>query len=326
MMGKLIISLDFEMMWGVKDFATPEDYGKSNIYTVPCVIERLLNLFTKYGVHATFATVGFIFLKNKEVLLKSLPQKQPSYIDKNLSPYTDNYIENIKPEYEQLYFAPNLIRLISNTPGMEIATHTASHYNCFAPGQTLEEFEEDLNTAKKIAEQEGYEIKSIVFPKNEVDGEYLKVCEDKGIYIYRGNAQKFFGKTRGTLSRIFKRICRLADNYIPIDHATTYPLSEIKNGSYYNVRASRFLRPYSSKLSFLEGLRLNRIKKEITKAAKRGEVYHLWWHPHNFGANTEKNLSFLEEILKHFQYCKDKYGMESVNIQEVVKFVEKNNG
>ena len=74
-----------------------------------------------------------------------------------------------------------------------------------------------------------------------------------------------------------------------------------------NVCASRMLRPYSPKLSFLEGLRLKRIKKEMTYAAKKGEMYHLWWHPHNFGANMEENLRFLESILQTYKSCNEKY-------------------
>lgn len=50
------------------------------------------------------------------------------------------------------------------------------------------------------------------------------------------------------------------------------------------------LRPYSPRLSFLEGLRLRRIRHEMVHAAKKGELYHLWWHPYNFGANWRRTL------------------------------------
>lgn len=59
--GSLVISLDYELMWGVRDLFTPEDYGQSNIKQVSEVISRLLQLFYKYDIHATFAVVGFIF-------------------------------------------------------------------------------------------------------------------------------------------------------------------------------------------------------------------------------------------------------------------------
>lgn len=64
--GSLVISLDYELMWGVRDLFTPEDYGQSNVKQVGEVISRLLQLFDKYDIHATFATVGLIFCQNKK--------------------------------------------------------------------------------------------------------------------------------------------------------------------------------------------------------------------------------------------------------------------
>lgn len=79
--------------------------------------------------------------------------------------------------------------------------------------------------------------------------------------------------------------------------------------------------PYSPKLSFLEGLRLRRIKKEMVHAAKKGEMYHLWWHPHNFGANIEENLHMLEEICKCYKELYLKYGFSSYNMNEFERMI-----
>ena len=55
--GLFIISLDFELLWGVRDKRTKETYGQ-NILGVQEVIPQLLDLFDKYDITATFATVG----------------------------------------------------------------------------------------------------------------------------------------------------------------------------------------------------------------------------------------------------------------------------
>jgi hypothetical protein len=70
-------------------------------------------------------------------------------------------------------------------------------------------------------------------------------------------------------------------------------------------------------LSWLEPLRLRRIKKAMTYAAKRGEVFHLWWHPHNFGINQEENFKNLTEILEHFKTLQRKYSMRSASMKEI---------
>lgn len=55
-----------------------------------------------------------------------------------------------------------------------MGTHTFCHYYCWAKGQTPEQFDADLSQACKIAAKQGLILKSIVFPRNEVDEESLK--------------------------------------------------------------------------------------------------------------------------------------------------------
>jgi hypothetical protein len=46
-------------------------------------------------------------------------------------------------------------------------------------------------------------------------------------------------------------------------------------------------------------------------AAKNNMTYHLWWHPHNFGINQDKNFVFLEQILLHYTMLHKRYNFES---------------
>ena len=50
--GILTISLDFELYWGLRDKRTIEEY-KYNLSGVKPAVEKLLELFDKYDVHAT---------------------------------------------------------------------------------------------------------------------------------------------------------------------------------------------------------------------------------------------------------------------------------
>ena len=60
-----------------------------------------------------------------------------------------------------------------------------------------------------------------------------------------------------------------------------------------------------------------RIKSEMEHAAKNNEVYHLWWHPHNFGANPESSLAELDELITHFSQLQAEYGFQSKNMRRV---------
>ncbi|MPN63975.1 hypothetical protein SDC9_211744 [bioreactor metagenome] len=76
----------------------------------------------------------------------------------------------------------------------------------------------------------------------------------------------------------------------------------------------------------MEFLKTMRIKKEMTRAACDGRVYHLWCHPHNFGSNVEQSLSGFEEILKHFEYLHRKYAFLSLSMEECAELPDKLGG
>ena len=318
MAGCLVISLDYELLWGGIEKRFPEDYGQSNVRNVSTVLDRLTELFERYGVQATIATVGLIMKDNAAQALKEQPLPKPSYKKRVLSPYNNDYIGRIKKEDEHLYFAPETVKKLQASKCYEIGTHTYCHFYCWEDGQTLEEFKADLQCAIETAKSRNIELTSIIFPRNEVKDEYLAVCSSVGINAYRGNPKRFFNKQSTKIGRIFQRIARIADNYINISGHNTYTLDslEVKEGC-VNVPASRFLRPYSKKLSFLEPLRLRRIKNDIRYAAKHNQMYHLWWHPHNFGCNMQENLAFLEKVLDEYKVCNDRYGMTSYSMKDI---------
>lgn len=319
--GCLVISLDLEMMWGNLEHWTIEGYGKSNVSNVREVVTKLVALFEKYDVHATFATVGLLMMDDKREAMKNIPQAPPTYVNKKLSPFEGGVIEKIPSEYESLYFAPDLVDFLKASPNIEIGTHTFSHFFCWEDGQTLEQFQNDIKIAQKVCEAKGIRMRSIVFPRNNVSQEYLNVCKKMGIISYRGNPSRYFSKPTGLKAPLLK-IMRLLDVYVNTLNKTSYAEIDLSKEP-INIPASRFFRPYSRKLRILEYFRLRRIKKEMIYAAKNKEIYHLWWHPHNFGANTEKNFNALRKVLDCYAECREKFDMKSMNMNEVCKYLNK---
>ena len=112
---------------------------------------------------------------------------------------------------------------------------------------------------------------------------------------------------------------RLSDSYVNLSGHNTYNKEKLGKEAPYNIPSSRFLRPYNPYLKVFEGLRLKRILKGMEHAAKKGELYHLWWHPHNFGKFQEENLSFLEKILRHYQALSENYGFRSKTMGEIAE-------
>lgn len=316
-LGTLIISLDFELLWGIRDFA-----GEKNAFSFLLtrqVVPRLLELFQRYDVHATWATVGFLFFESRSELLAALPKQKPNYVQHSLSPYEN--LTNELGENEQadpLHYAPSLIRQIIQVPHQELATHTFSHYYCLEDGQTSEDFECDLKAALQAADSYGHKIQSIVFPRNQYSDPYLDVCGKNDILAYRGTESVWFRQSRNRRAhrQWYRRLMRLADAYVNISGANTYPIPST-NARPINLPSSRYLRSYSKQLEILEPLRLKRILASLSYAAQTGEVFHLWWHPEDFSENIEDNLRFLEGILKHYQKLHKLHGMQSRSMGEI---------
>ena len=114
------------------------------------------------------------------------------------------------------------------------------------------------------------------------------------------------------------------DSYVNIIGHHIYGWDELLDSEgLCNIPATAFLRPYNSKLKVLEDLKLRRIKSSMKAAAQQGKIYHLWWHPHNFGSNLEENMNMLRSILKYYKSLSVKYGMESLSMKEVTERVLK---
>ena len=323
--GTFVISLDFELFWGVidnKDIAQYQD----NLAGVHSAVLKILETFEKYKIHATWATVGFLFFNSKEELVCSFPDKKPSYIDSSLSPYNFLKLNKLNNQDNPIYFAKNLIDKISRNDNQEIGSHTFSHYYCLEDGQNIEEFRSDILAAKNAARKLNLNLESLVFPRNQVNVDYLPVCSELNINSYRGNQLSPLYRNSSSNDSLLKRAFRLVDAYINVSGYNLYNPSNESNKTPLNIRASSFLRPYSKKIRYIDYFKLRRIKKAMTHAAETGKIYHLWWHPHNFGINLEKNIAFLVEILDHYLYLKGKYHMESLNMNEVrIKYSPVNN-
>lgn len=220
--GVFTVSLDFELFWGVRDKRSIAEY-RENLSGVRVAISELLKLFNEYGIHATWATVGFLFFKDANQLKQNLPQLQPQYLDQNLSPY--KYIDNNTEMQAQYHFAPDIIDTIRRNQGQEIGTHTLCHYYCLAEGQSVANFSDDLSGAVQIANKKGIALQSLVFPRNECNQEYLPTLRQFGVLSYRGNANSSIYQPDEKKNSILRRGLRLLDSYLNISgHNTCFRL------------------------------------------------------------------------------------------------------
>jgi peptidoglycan/xylan/chitin deacetylase (PgdA/CDA1 family) len=323
MRGTLTISLDFELLWGIFD-KVGNSYKNSYFTNTRKVVPQMLERFGKNEIAVTWATVGMLFAENEEEWKEYSPEFTPSYRDKRLSAYEWAKSHGIRPE---VHFAPELIQEILDTPKQELGSHSYAHYYTLVRGQSPDQFRQDLQATQKIAQNKfGKKLSSLVFPRNHINELYLPICLEEGYEFVRGNPKNWFWQETQHESWS-KKWFRSADCFFSVGSKTSYTLDEIK--TYPNepllIPASRILRPYTQGVPLINSARLDRIKKEMEWAARQGETYHLWWHPHNFGNNPEASMKELDELIDWYLELKNRWGFESKTMAEVGEEVGRKN-
>jgi peptidoglycan/xylan/chitin deacetylase (PgdA/CDA1 family) len=315
--GALVISLDLELHWGVRDRRSLDRRERERLLLARTAALRIVELFEEFSVHATWAAVGFLFARSREDLERFMPSRRPRYDDPRLDPYREQIGRGESDD--PFHFAPGLIDAIAVRTGQEIATHSFSHFYCCESGQGSGEFEADLRSALAIARESGYRICSCVFPRNQVNPRYLPLLKRAGILCYRGTQASVVTQAGSFRSqqRPHRRLLRLCDNYFDLYGAQTilWPSGPAP----WSIGASRYLRPHNHFLSGLDDLRYRRIVNAMDSAAERGELLHLWWHPEDFAPDLDRNLQFLRRILEGWDRIRRRSDMLSLSMSEVVQ-------
>lgn len=323
MSGSFTISLDFELLWGIFDKVGTQ-YKQEYFSNTRKVIPQMLEIFGKNEIAVTWATVGMLFAENEEEWKAYSPEFTPSYRDKKLSAYEWAKIHGLRPE---VHFAPELIQQIISTPFQELGSHSYAHYYTLVRGQSPEQFREDLKATQKIAKDKfGLSLSSLVFPRNHINELYLPICIEEGYEFVRGNPKNWYWQE--TQHESFgKKFFRSADCFFPLGEKTYYSYEEIIQypKEPLLIPASRILRPMNIRNCLFNSIRLSRILNEMEAAAIAGEVYHLWWHPHNFGNDPGASMVELKRIIKKYLELKEKFEFKSQSMRLLGESLMKKN-
>jgi len=314
--GSFIISLDFELYWGVRDVVRLED-ARDHFLRARDAIPEMLRLFEEHEVHATWATVGFLFARSRKELLDHLPDTRPAYREPRLDPYRTLDALGEDEKRDPFHFARSLLERVADTPGQEIASHTFSHFYCLEDGQTEAAFEADLRAAAAIGAPFGAVTQSLVFPRGQHNPAYDDTLARFGVGSYRIPPQFApYRPRKSSKEHVAQRALRLLDTYAPVGGSHVHPAASGSSGP-LPLRAGLFLRPYAKSRRRLEPLRKARLRSCMERAARRADEFHLWWHPHNFGTYTRENLALLRETLGTYRELRDRYAWPSRTMGEV---------
>jgi peptidoglycan/xylan/chitin deacetylase (PgdA/CDA1 family) len=278
----LVVSLDFELRWGVFDVLGDDmNQYRRNLEGVEEVVPRLLDMFRERGVRATWATVGALACRDWDEWHARAPAS-PRYENPGFA-WRDVY-ERRDPR-GRLHFAPHLIDAIAAADGQELGSHTFGHVYFREPGFTREDAVADTDALVRVFEERwDVTVQSCIFPRNQVA--HTDVLQERGIVAWRNNPTPFYLNAATEADRTLAvRMLRALDSLVPLGR---------RAASSRALRSSYFVRLTLPPL--LWGQHCRRIVSDA-RGLRDDETLHLWFHPHNIGGNPKQGVARFAELI-----------------------------
>ncbi len=263
--GAFCLSIDLELLWGVWDTLSAAAVRNCATFERE-VVRRLLELFRAHEIPVTWAFVGRLL--------------------------DDSHgFDGLRGD-RSCWYAPDLIEDIRNDPvDHEIATHSYGHI--YFAESSAEAVRHDLSQAKALHEAHGLPFRSLVFPRNQVA--HLDVVAEVGIDTFRSVDAGILGAIDRRAPRL-RPLVNLADKALPIAPPV---VKAIRHGPHLVELPSSLLligRNGLRKVVSPAALRA-KLRAGLTRAEETGDLFHLWFHPSNFYADMESQLSVLDSAL-----------------------------
>ncbi len=292
-----VVSVDTELAWGSFDKGGVKKY-EAYYKEVRNVVDKLLALFDIYGIKATWALVGHLFLRScsangpdnhNHVLQPKYTWYPPGWLSHD--PHSDM---NEAP----FFYAPDIVdKILASAVVHEIATHTFTHAILGDPECSREVAYSQLDECKRLALNKGINQVSVVFPRNSIG--HLDVLCEHGFSSFRGPEKNWY-QACAPIPTI-RGVCHFADRLLtrtpPCYDELVYYQSDNADGCLFDLPASMFLVPYVGLWRLVAlSRRVVQAKRGIKEATRKKGLFHLWFHPFNLAASPEM-FDVLEEIL-----------------------------
>lgn len=288
-----VLSLDFELAWGMRDLLGDKAQREECRLTREVVVPRMLELFERYEMPASWCTVGQLFDKEipdpPESHFSKFEAPSPSWIDRPWFEGAPSGREEDIPDY----LCPSLIeRIRSISPPQEIGCHGFSHVIFGDPSCSRACAQSEIQACVERAEAAGIHLDSMVYPRNEAG--HRDVLREHGFICYRGKGRDMIPGASGRVAQLSHILSVLSQRF-------AYPVVPQRDElGLWNIPASMMLFPAHGIRKYVPmSFRVRRAQRGLDAAVESGQVFHLWFHPINLAHETEGLLGALEQILRY---------------------------
>jgi peptidoglycan/xylan/chitin deacetylase (PgdA/CDA1 family) len=300
--GVFTLSIDVELAWGVCDKPMGIGTSKALVHERE-IIKRLLRLFSKYDVRATWAVVGHLLLAKCDWDEGRVHPEISRPVIKNQS--RDWFFQHPMKQDDPLWHGRDIVEWIRNAcPRQEIGSHSFCH---IPYDETMTErriVKQDIDRAKELHRTLQLPFEVFIFPRNKVG--HRQVLAEAGVRVYRGNTDRWYYSIPCTPIR---RLFNFLYFVFPFPPQTVMPIVD-ENGM-TNIPDSMLLADRKGlRRLFLPQVLLRKAIRGLERAVDRREIFHLWFHPANFSYATTGQFDILEEILWRASQLRDSGKLE----------------
>lgn len=277
-----VVSIDTEMAWGLNHRpALSYRYDRERED-----LQRLLELFDRHAIPATWAVVGHLMLDECEAVngVKHPEIVRPEYEWFDGDWFADDPCTNSATDPD--WYGPDLIPMIrAAQTDHEIATHGFSHIIAGDPGCSRDTFDSEMAAAVAAAANHDVALASIIHPRNRIG--HLDVLGEHGIRAYRGRRDAV--QPSGLVEK-------LVDKTLGSSRTVIRPLLEadVPNGPLVNLPATIMFDVDSRQRTWRFWVR--QVERRLQQAVDHQSLFHIWFHPHNLRDNPDASFAALEHI------------------------------
>lgn len=270
--GRLVISFDVELAWGVIESQRWLQRQADGVYVrTRSTTRELLKAFDTYDIQATFAIVGGLLETPGKWTLDHLPEKA-----------RDRTWRALREGETSSFHGRDMIDMIAQARIRHpIASHSYSHTRFLHPGVTSEFVREDLRHYWRVLPEELNAVPALVFPQNE-EGYYPEV-RNNGFRAVRGRDPEPDGRYHW--QRMLKSVF------------STPPLSEITDvggGLIRSTGSVKFISGRRRRLMLVE----RQAQLGLDRAVRESGTLHVWNHPYNFAETPGLLPAFVRFLRK----------------------------
>lgn len=310
------LTFDTELMWGSFDRLSVEQF-QHRYPDVRGTIQAILDVLDEFGIAATWAVIGHLFLERCEP--DASGRTHPELLRPNHQWFQGDWLSadpGTDREQAPLWYGDDIIGAIQKARTThEIGSHSFSHPIFGDPGMTADVARSELAACVRVAAERGIKLRSFVFPRNR-EGHH-EVLKEFGFTAYRGADRTWYGD----YPRMAARGAHFLDQGVGIAPRVSLPIERLPG--LWDVPGSMLLLHRVGVRRYLSmQARVRKARSGLQRAIEHEAVFHLWTHPMNLAYERDVMLATLRSILHDVADLRDRGLLRVATMAEIAREAE----